>query len=138
MEDADGLIRNRTEELFVCDEFQVFFLTGQANASGRKAKISVLPFHALSDERRAEMCDKARVWTREDSQGVRIRTGRGVVTFLDETTGVQTMFVRKNLEPDSKVMKEISPAFAKYAPAPIKTARDVAVNKPLTFRKNAP
>ncbi len=136
--DADGNIRNRVETLFVSDEHQLFFLTGQPTGNGRKARISVLPFHALDEETYAGMRNSATIWTPKEKCLITIKPGTNIVTFRDDATGVETVISRRELEPDFKGTKGISPAFERYAPPSTKTAQAITIRKPLTFRNAAP
>jgi hypothetical protein len=134
----DGCLEERIEELYVCDEYKVFFLTGQANNTGRKAFISAKAFHMLDDEQQAEMRKNATPWE-EDTAWVRISANEGMLAFQDKFTGTISNVPWTELDDD--VQQRLrgnngGDPFLKYAGSPTKTARPIAVGKPLTLKRN--
>jgi hypothetical protein len=133
----DGFIEQRTEKLFVCDEYKLFFLTGQANGTGRRAYISARSFHTLDDEQQAEMRKNAEPWEPRKSS-VEISANQGMLAFRDTVTGTVSNMPWAELDPE--VQQRLRGAgngdpFAKYAGTSTKTGREISVSRPITYKK---
>ena len=138
----DGFIEERIEQLYVCDQYKLFFLTGQAQGAGRRAYISVKPFHTVSDEAREEIMKSATRWTAQESR-VTISADPEKLSFRDGCTGtVSTLPVGElDDEVQQRLRCNITDPFQKYAGngvsmTPTKTARDISVGRPLSLKRN--
>ncbi|MEZ0224212.1 MAG: hypothetical protein ACAH83_06650 [Alphaproteobacteria bacterium] len=133
----DGFIEERIEQLYVCDEYNLFFLTGQANGTGRRAYITARAFHTLDDEGRDAMASSAVKWTEHGSR-VQISAKQGMLSFRDTCTGTTSQVPWTELDPEiqEKLRGKISDPFAKYAGMSTKTSKPFSVGKPLVFKKS--
>lgn len=137
----DGFIEQRIEQLYVCDEYKLFFLTGQPNNTGRRAFITAKPFHAIDDEALPRMKAQAIPWTEKDSR-VQISAGMGILAFHDTITGTVSNMqwseldidVQENLRRGGGQPSSPNP-WAKYAGPSIRTGGDVTVGGPLKLKK---
>src|SRR5437867_1777667 len=84
---VDGFLNERTESLYVCEEYGIFLLTGQPNATSRRcAYIAAKAFHTIDDGMREEMAKTAEPWTEKGSD-IRISSNQGALSFRDNVTG---------------------------------------------------
>ena len=145
--DADA---RRSEQLYVADDYQLFFLTKQLNAgvsAGRSAYISVKPFNVVPDGAVDEIRKSALPWDAASSQ-VRIEVKDQVLIFHDDITKTQSQIFIGELDPEVRqrlragqggenTWNKLFSAAAASAPA-VATKDDIAVHRPLTLRKAAP
>ena len=134
----DGFIEQRIEKLYVCDEYKLFFLTGQANGTGRRAYIAAKSFHTLDDEQQAEMRKSAERWEPRESR-VEISSCQGALAFRDTITGTTSNVPWTELDPEvqQRLRESIGDPFQKYSgpSTSVKTGREVPVSKPITYKK---
>jgi hypothetical protein len=137
MKDLNGNLHERTETLFVCDEYKVFFLTGQANGTGRRAYIAAKAFHTLDDEQQAAMRGKAVVWV-DARDHVQIAANQGMLAFRDILTGTTSNMPWGELDADvqQRLRGGNNDPFLKYAGTPTKTVQPIAISKPLVLKRN--
>lgn len=131
---VDGFIHQRIESLYVCDEYKLFFLTGQSNGTGRCAYIAVKSFHTMNEGARDEMRKSAGCV--EDSR-VSISANQGVLSFYDRITGTVSNVPWSELDPDvqMRLRGNFTDPFQKYAGNTPETLRDIAVSKPLSLKR---
>jgi hypothetical protein len=134
---ADGFIEQRIETLYVCDEYKLFFLTGQANGTGRSAYIAAKAFHAMDDATLEEMRKNAEPWT-ERGSSVQISPNQGMLAFSDRCTGTVTNVPWAELDEDvqQRLRGKIADPFMKYAGDGSKTVRNISVSRPLALKRN--
>jgi hypothetical protein len=120
----DGFIEQRTEKLFVSDEYKIFFLTGQSDGGWRRAYITAKAFHTMDDDTRERMAATAEPWDATASR-VTITPAQGKLSFYDGCTGTTSTMPLSELDADVqlKLQGKLGDPFAKYA-APSKPAAD--------------
>jgi hypothetical protein len=135
----DGFLHERIEQLYVCDEYRLFFLTGQPNStSQRRAFISVRPFHSFDADTLATMKAEALPWTEAESR-IQITPLTGTLAFRDGLTGTVTNVPPGEL--DAEVQRRLGAAagaspWQKYGGGPsVRTADSVMVGTPLRLKK---
>jgi hypothetical protein len=139
----------RREQLYVSDEYKVFFLTRQPGPAGadddRKAYISVKPFSEIPAEAFDEMKARAEPWNTAASQ-VRIEAKEPLLVFHDDITSTQSTIYIGELDPDVRrklrggngAENAWGSLFNKAAaanPAAVVTVKDdIAVHRPISFK----
>lgn len=119
----DGYIEERTETLYVSEEYKIFLLTGQSNGQGtRRAFIAARPFHTLDDDAIAAM--KAQARPLDAASRITISINQESLYLRDGFTGTTSPFPLSELDQDVRerlrygIGQDAQSAWNKYAKKP--------------------
>ena len=142
--ERQGFSDSRTEQLYVTEDYKIFFVTGQPGAAtGRNTAISVRPFHTIDPQSRDALMKTALPWTQPRNHDVTISVKGNALVLRDGVTGDDSSFPLNLLDPDVKARYGLgSDPFAKYgaaesAPPPAAESGEIHLMRPLTFKKQA-
>lgn len=140
----------RSEKLYVSEDYKVFFLTRQPDTNGsddRNAYISIKPFNVIPAEALDQMRSTAEPWSLQTGSQVRIEVRDPLLVFHDDITKTESQIFVGELDLDVRQRlragqgaanawdKLFNAAAAANPSATVSTKDSIAVHRPLTLKR---